>query len=68
MVHYHFTATRRLFGLIPVPHSIVETRQDITRRQVLELIGFFFEGRHDWMMRTLGRPNFGMQPTAFGRG
>jgi len=35
---------------------------------VLELIGFFFEGRHDWILQKLGRPNFGMQPTAFGRG
>jgi len=68
MVHYHFTATRRLLGLIPMSRAIVETRQDVTRRQVLELIEFFFQGRHDWMLQTLGRPNFGMQPTASGRG
>ena len=69
MVHYHFTSTRRLLGLIPMPRSIVEARQDMTRSEVLELIGFFFEGRHDWMLQTLGRrPNSGMQPTACGRG
>ncbi len=54
MVHYHFTASRKLLGLIPVPRSIVETRQGIHRSVVLELIGFFFEGRHDWMVEKLG--------------
>jgi len=67
-VHYHFTGTLKFFGLIPIPRSIVETRHDMTRSEVLELIGFFFEGRHDWILQKLGRPNFAMQPTAFGRG
>ncbi len=54
MVHYHFTSTGKLLGLLPVPRSMVETRYDLHRSTVVELIGFLFEGRHDWMLQTLG--------------
>lgn len=53
MVHYHFTATRKLLGFIPMPHSIVETKQELHRSVVSELIGFLFERRHDWMLERL---------------
>lgn len=68
MAHYHSTSTPKLFGFIPVPRSIVETRLDMTRAQVVELISYFFEGRQDWVLQTLGRPNSGIQPTRFARG
>ena len=54
MVHYHFAAERKILGFIRVPRSMRETRQGIHRSVVLELIGFFFEGRHDWMLEKLG--------------
>ena len=54
MVHYHFTGVRTILGFIRVPWSMGETREGIHRSVVLELIGFFFEGRHDWMLDKLG--------------
>jgi len=54
VVHYHFTGTRKLLGFVRVPRTIVETRPEMHRSVVSELIGFFFEGRHEWMLEKLG--------------
>jgi hypothetical protein len=54
MVHYHFAGWRRLFGLIPLPRLITETRLGVPRAVVLDLIRYFFAGRHDWMLEKLG--------------
>jgi hypothetical protein len=54
LVHYHFTAWRRFLGLVQLPRWVVTTRQAVHRSTVAELIGFFFDGRHDWMLEKLG--------------
>ncbi|PYO55013.1 MAG: hypothetical protein DMD83_21190 [Candidatus Rokuibacteriota bacterium] len=56
LVHYHFTARRKFLGLIPVARSLVETRRDVHRSVVSELISLFFQGQHDWMLAKLGAP------------
>jgi hypothetical protein len=63
MVHYRFAAPRKLFGFIPWATLSVETRFGMTRSTVVDLIHFFFDGRHDWMMQRLGPPNRPLERT-----
>jgi len=53
MVHYHFTMPRKLFGLIPITRSRIETKLGVHRSDVLDLIRFFFEGHRDWLLQKL---------------
>jgi hypothetical protein len=53
MVHYHAESTRKVLGFIPTPQATTLTKQGVHRSSVVELIQWFFEGRHDWILRTL---------------
>jgi hypothetical protein len=57
MVHYHFTVSRKLLGLIPISESRVETKIGVYQSDVPDLIRSLFEGRHEWMLHKLaGEP------------
>ena len=65
MVHYHFAAPRKLLGFIPWGSLSGETRFGVARSAVVELIRFFFEGRHDRMIERLGPPNRPLERTGY---
>ena len=48
--HYHFSKTRRLFGLIPSKSDLIASRMDIHEFDLAEVIRRFYLSDHEWIM------------------
>jgi hypothetical protein len=53
LVHYHPAVLSKLLPFIPIRRFAGHTKQGVERSDVLELIQWFFEGRHEWLLRKL---------------
>ena len=51
LVHYH---SKSAFGVIRRAAPPVQTREGMLRADVVELIHYFFQGQHDWILKRLG--------------
>jgi len=52
MVHYTSNQSHKLLGFIPTGERMTYTRQRVTDNDVVQLIQWFFDGRHDLLVKN----------------
>ena len=52
LVHYTSNQSRKLLAFIPTGERMTYTRQRVTHTEVVELIRWFFDGRHDLLAKN----------------
>jgi hypothetical protein len=50
LVHYHTETPGKVLGFIPRSYQSVRTKQHVEESDVVEMIQFFFQGRHDLLL------------------
>jgi hypothetical protein len=53
MVHFHATRARGLLDVLRSSRAAIHTKLGVEQAEVVELIQWFFAGRHDWIRRKL---------------